>query len=349
MTKSFCDNLTYLATKLHARRSRMQEGKRLETLCHIRTLPELGRAIGLDADYQAPADFQRRLAADLIHELAGYAKHLDEAGSGLFSCLLLRFEVENVKVILRGLINKVPHGELRSHLVPTSDSRSLDMEKLMNAGSLEDFAALLPSRPPYRRMRKAILTERQHPVPFFLETALDNDYFEGLLLSTRALSEEDMAAIRPLILQEANLFQLMLVIRGKFLYRLPPESLLSLGVAGASETWFTNLVAAPDMLTAAKHSVGIVLDELPAGHGASGDTPDPAVLDALAWKRYARLANMAFRRGCIGLGAVIGYAGLRRVEVANLITLSEGIRMGVTNGELRRQLIPQMNLEAIHV
>lgn len=72
-------------------------------------------------------------------------------------------------------------------------------------------------------------------------------------------------------------------------------------------------------------------------------------LEGLAWNRFQRLANGAFRRDHMGLGAAIGYAGLRRVETANLITLSEGIRTGMTAGAIWARLVPRTDLEVAHV
>jgi vacuolar-type H+-ATPase subunit C/Vma6 len=46
---------------------------------------------------------------------------------------------------------------------------------------------------------------------------------------------------------------------------------------------------------------------------------------------------------------VIGYAGIRRVEVANLITLSEGIRAGAEAERIRTRLIPRADLESVYV
>ena len=77
--------------------------------------------------------------------------------------------------------------------------------------------------------------------------------------------------------------------------------------------------------------------------------PSEVALEALAWKRFQRLANGAFRRDHMGLGAVVGYAGLRRVETANLITLSEGIRTGMTAEAIRARLVPRKELEAAYV
>ena len=69
----------------------------------------------------------------------------------------------------------------------------------------------------------------------------------------------------------------------------------------------------------------------------------------LAWKRFLRLANRAFRRSHMDLGAVVGYAGIRRVEVANLISLSEAIRTGMAAEVIRARLIPRNDLESADV
>jgi hypothetical protein len=96
--------------------------------------------------------------------------------------------------------------------------------------------------------------------------------------------------------------------------------------------------------------VGRVLDALPSEQASEAlATVDPAALEALAWKRFLRLANRAFRRSHMDLGAVVGYAGIRRVEVANLISLSEAIRTGMAAEVVRARLIPRTDLESAYV
>ena len=51
----------------------------------------------------------------------------------------------------------------------------------------------------------------------------------------------------------------------------------------------------------------------------------------------------------MGVGAVAGYFGVRRMEIANLITLSESIRLGVDEREIRARLMPRTDLEVAHV
>jgi len=51
----------------------------------------------------------------------------------------------------------------------------------------------------------------------------------------------------------------------------------------------------------------------------------------------------------MGVGAVVGYFGVRRMEIANLITLSESIRLGLGEREARERLLPRAELEVTHV
>jgi hypothetical protein len=80
------------------------------------------------------------------------------------------------------------------------------------------------------------------------------------------------------------------------------------------------------------------------GQANYGLTPEVlaqfAVLDEIPAKpteRY-RLANRVMRRSPTGLGTVVGYVLLRRIEIANLTTISEGIRLGLSEEIIRRRV-----------
>lgn len=338
------NNLDYLATRLHARRSRMAEGERLDELCHLRTIPELGQALGLDLEFQSAAQLQRRLVQDLFHELASCARHVGEVGGELFGWILVRFQVENMKTLIRGFLNRRSPEVLQEHLLPLPESLALDVQGLATAGSMADFIELLPPGILRERLNEVAAAHHDQPQPFYLEAAIDSAYFQMLLVKTRHLSGEDLTVVRPLMLQEANFFQFMLAVRGRFNYDLPPDVLLSLEVPGLSKDWFKTLLSAPDVMAAAKGGLAIVLDELPRERG-DGEMD----VDGLCWKRFHRLANRAFCSGDMGLGVAVGYAGLRRVETANLITLSEGIRTGMTAEAIRGRLIPRADAEVAYV
>jgi vacuolar-type H+-ATPase subunit C/Vma6 len=344
MARSVTEDLDYLGARLHGRRSQIAEGGRLDALCRVRGVSELVREVYPETPSESGGDFQRRLAQDLVSELAAWLGHLEGAGARLLAWHLVRFQLEDLKVLLRGLLNHTPLAALEGHLLSLPRGLRLDAQALLAAGHPRNFADQLPAGMPRSRLREAIAI---HPEPhrsFFLEAALDCGYFQELLARTKGLPGEDADLIEPLVRQEVEMFNLMLGVRGKFQYRLSPDLLgkLRVGGGGGAGERFSALLAAPDPMAAAAHFLGCALDALPPGQHPSGTvaTFDGTTLEALAWSRFLRLANRAFRTSHMGLAAVIGYAGIRRVEVANLITLSECLRSSLSAEAIRARMLP---------
>jgi vacuolar-type H+-ATPase subunit C/Vma6 len=343
------NDLDFLGALLHGRRSRVAEGTRLEALCHLRTVVELERSIYPEVDFRSLADFQRRLVQNLPQEMAACERHLEGGGSRLVSWMQLRFQIENIKVLLRGVINQVPPEDLYRYLVSLPHHLAVDNEALSNSASLDDFILRLPLGMPRRWLRNAVSAYGHQPQTFFLEAAMDCGYLQELL--TRADVEQD--TLKPLICQEVDTFHLMLLLRGKFHYGLPPEKLLPLHVRGSNipADRFLTMGAEPDPLAAAAHALGRALDTLPASPETTpgSGTLNLANFEALAWTRFLRLANRAFRRSHMGLGTVVGYLCMRRIEVTNLISLSEAIRAGLHAEKIGARLLPRQELESAYV
>ena len=347
------NDLDYLAARLHARRSRMAEAERLDSLCHIRSLPEYFRTIFPESEFKGVLDFQRLLVYELIDELSSFRAYMSGPGADLLDWTLVRFQAENLKVLIRTCLTKAPTEELYGHLVSLPKELALNTQGLAAAESPEDFVRLVPKGLLRENLEKALKNYRDYPRPFFFEAALDRGYFQGLVARTEGLSREDQEIIKPMVYQEVDIFHLMLVARGKFHYSLTPEMLRPLHVAGTRipRAIFAAMLNDPDLYTSVGRVAERVLDAAPFEHGPNDGSMavDASALEGLAWKRFFRLANRAFRQSHMGLGAIMGYVGLRRVEVANLITISEGIRNGMAAETIRGRLIPRTDVERAYV
>jgi vacuolar-type H+-ATPase subunit C/Vma6 len=343
--RRIAQDLDYLAARLHARRSRMAEAERLDGLCRIRSLTELFHSIFPESEFKGILDFQRRLLYELIDELSGLSAHMLGPEADLFDWMFVRFQVENLKLLLRGCLKRAPMEELYGHLVPLPREIALDNEGLATAASLEDFARLVPRGLPRENLEKALEIYRDNPRLFFFEAALDRGYFQGLIAAMERLSQEDREIVGPMVYQEVDTFHLMLVARGRFYYNLMPEMLRPLHVTGTRvpRALFAAMLNDPDLSVSANRVGQRVLDAGPFEEGPKGGSMaiDTSVLESLAWKRFFRLANLAFRQSHMGLGTILGYVGLRRMEVINLITISEGIRSDMAAETIRGRLIPR--------
>lgn len=346
------NDLDYLAASLHARHSRMAEGERLDGLCHIRSLSEFFNTICPASEIENISDFQHLIVSELIVELAGFRTYMSGAGANLIDWMLVRFQIENVKLLLRACMKKVSLQGVEKHLVPLPKELALNFQKLADAQSLDDFIRLLPKGFLKETLIQASEIYSEHERPFFIEAMIDSAYFHELIRRTHQLSSKDQELIKPLIAQEVDMFHLMLVTRGNFFYGLAPEMLKPLHVPGTSipERLFTRMLNDPDLHTSISRIGKRILDTRTFEHIGEGQTAiDVSQIEALAWKRFFYLASCAFHQSHMGLGAIIGYTGLRRVEVANLITISEGIRSGMASDNIRKRLIPQSFGEAAYV
>ena len=344
-------NLDYLAARLHGRRSVMAEGERLDALCHIRTLEEYTRAVYPEREYQGIADFQRHLIEELIQELSLMKMQLTRAEAHLIEWMPVRFEAENLKVLLRSSITRVNPEEAAVHLVHLPGFKSSRMHALAVAGSVTDFVRLLESGPIARSLEKAIHEHGEDARPFFFEAAIDRGYLGELVKRFTALSSGDQEEVGNLIRSEADIFHLLLVLRGRFNYGLSAEQLSSMHVPGGGIGYFTfmDMLNDSDPSTAVNRVVMRVLDPLPFD-GGQGEVSIPvAVLERLAWHRHLRIARMTFRKSHMGFGAVVAYLVIRRIEIANLITISEGIRAGMDPDGIRARTVPRADIEGAHV
>ncbi len=335
MAQAAIRDIDFLAARLHGRRSTLAEGARLDELCRLHTVGELCRALGFDvAPQSATETLQRRILADYAEELNTLAESVPTEYAAFFEWERYRFHVENAKVILRGLWAKRPVAEINARLVGENLPADFRVSGALPADPAE-IARLADLDPCIvDAVASAAGVYVRLPSLFTLETALDAGYLTELM--RRAVRcRGDEGGVTALAGQETVTFLTMLALRGSGNYRLPADVLDVFYVEGAplSRAAFARLAAAslPDAIDFAS---GVAFDSLPH---------DAAVHDveAACWGRYLRLANRLFRRGHMNVAAVAGYLGIRRIEVANLITLSEGLRLGMDGRELRARLIPR--------
>jgi vacuolar-type H+-ATPase subunit C/Vma6 len=353
MMRSAYNDLDYLAARVHGRRGRMAEGARLETLCRLSSVAELGASVFPGAPPLEGRALQHRLLQELLQELTELRDHLSGAAGELMAWLRVRFQLENVKVLLRGFVHGWPAQVLREHLLWLPEDLALDVESLAPAASLEQFLGAQPIELSFRSVRRTADLYEQQPSAFFPEAMLECRYLRELADRARALSPDDRDLITPLVSHELDSFHLMLAVRGRFGYGVAPEALDAFYAAGSgiSHAEFRTLLRDPDAHAVARRTLGRVLDSLPpeSARPERSSAVESLRFESWAWKRFRRLAAQVFRRSPLGFPVVFAYVCLRRVEVANLMTLAEGLKAGLASDLIRARLVAPVVPEAEHV
>jgi vacuolar-type H+-ATPase subunit C/Vma6 len=333
----------------------MAEGPRLNALCSLGTLSELAESVIPGSGLKGPREFQRRCVSDLVREVFGLSKSLSGPGARLMNWFMVRFRMENLKVLIRVYLAEAPGSDLQAYLLPLPGKWALKVRELLEAESFIDFIRIVPDRLLRDGLERAFEAQGDRPRPFFFEAALDHTYLQELLALVRKIPPEDREIVAPLAREEADIFHLTLVARGRFHYDLAPEVLIPLHVRGTAIPLavFVEMLNHRGLSAAVDAAVGRVLDIASLNRAladrSSVVSADDGVYERLAWARFLRLSNLVFRRSHMGLAAVVGYVGIRRVEVANLITLSEGIRQGMAAEAIRSRMITGGDGEAVRV
>jgi len=347
MPLSVTRDLDYLAARLHGRRSRLAEGSVLDDLCRIRTVAELARRLTPGQPCTNGSELQRRLVRMMIDELGELEQNVTGAGRNLLRWLRVRYQAEALKVVIRGVVNDMPLQTIRERLPALPADLALPLASLEAERSphpLERLAVIAPPGPLRQGLLAAAGEYRERPRPFVLELALDCAYLGQLRVLTDGLDVPERGEVARLTALELDAHNLMLAIRGLHHYHLPPGSLRAWRVPGGR--WdapsFDALLATPDLAAALEAGARRLLPGSPV-------PADPAATEVLLWNRYLARANALFRRGHMRLGAVIGYAAIRRIELANLITLTEGLRLGLEPPRIRERLIPRRTGDLEHV
>ncbi|HOJ71866.1 MAG TPA: V-type ATPase subunit [Syntrophorhabdaceae bacterium] len=346
-------DLDYLTARLHARYSKMAVGDRAVELCRIQNMADLFQTIYPDKGITDITDFQRRCVFDLISEIYNFRMYLSGPGASLIDWVMTRFQIENLKILLRAYLTNTTFEEVDRYIFYLPGDLSLNITGLVKAESIEEFIRLTPKGIIQDSLERVLKKYNEYRRPFFFEAAMDCGYYNELISRCEGIPKKERDIINPIIHQEIDIYHLMLITRGRFVYNIPPEVLKPLHVEGTRmpKRFFTAMLADPDIASVANRLENRVVDHLPIEFGKIEGAKDneAPILESLAWRRLCRLSNQAFRKSHMGLGAIVGYIGLRRIEVANLTAISEGIRQKLSPDTIRRHLIIHTDLEVFYV
>jgi len=346
-------DLDFLAALLHARYSKMAKGDRLIELSRIQNLSDFFQSVYPDRTIENNNDFQKKAVFDFISELYSFYTYLSKDYICFINWLAIRFQMENLKILLRGFFTKMPIFKIKNLIINLPGALSLNIKKLSEAETFDDFIKNSPKGFFQDTLKSVFKIYGDKANPFFMEAFLDSAYFKELISKTNSLKSSDRDFIKPIIDQEIDIFHLMLITRGAINYNLTPDHLKLFHVNGTAipKRIFTALLSESDMGMFIKKIEGRVIDFIPPELSKIDQSTalDLSILESLAWKRFYRLCHRIFYANHMGFGAIIGYIGLRRIEIFNLIALSEGIKEGYGSDFIRKHLILKDYSEASRV
>ncbi|MCD6290903.1 MAG: V-type ATPase subunit [Anaerolineae bacterium] len=145
----------------------------------------------------------------------------------LLSQLYRRFEVDNLKAILRGIVTGSSWDQVRYVLFPLGSSTVLPAQAMVEAGNVEAAVEQLQGTPYYATLSHAMRRYTAEQSLFPLEVALDLDYWRTLWSRVGRLQGQDHQQAVRIVGSLIDTNNLMWAIRYRVYHHLSEEEIIN--------------------------------------------------------------------------------------------------------------------------
>lgn len=292
-----------------------------------RGLPQLARGF----DSRDPLSLEQRIIAEVLDETRVLLRPLHGAERAFLIYWTERFEVTNLKTLLRGKMTGERPAALLARLTPMGAFGRLDTQALAHAEDVTELLRRLEAGPYAGIVRQARRAFEDSRDPFILDAALDRHYYEGLVRRAQPLEDALGPPMRKLMGALIDRINLVWLLRYRFNYNLPPAQVYFLLVASRYALPSTMLRE-----LAALGSFEAVLAALPAPLRARlADAADIPALFARMDGSAAELAGRILHAGAPPLARAFAYLLVRERDLRAVRAILRGRHLGLPSGDIR--------------
>ena len=283
---------------------------------------------------------EQRIIAQILDETQVLIRPLAGDERSFLMYWTARFEISNIKTLLRGKMTGERPATLLAGLTPMGPFSRIDNQELAHAEDVGELLQRLASGTYAGIVRLARRAFEDSRDPFSLDAALDRGYYEGLIQRARPLEKTEGAPFRKLMAGLIDRINLVWLLRYRFNYGLPPAQVYYLLLPSRYSLSGTLLreLAALDSLEAVLAALPMKWQEALAG---AADVP--AVFSRME-RLTAELASQTLRSSAPGLARAFAYLVLRERDLRAVRAVLRGRHLGLSDTAIRfaLQRTPEM-------
>jgi len=170
---------------------------------------------------------EKALIRTLMQEFSVLIRPLDVPGRSILVHWIRKFELYNLKAIIRGKLQELPFDQIRENLHDLPPMISLPHEMLLRTENILELLRRLEQGPYSDIARQARRVYEEKNEPFSLDAAIDHSYYTGLLRQANTAEPEDRSSLVQLVGAMIDQQNLIWLLRYRFSYGL-----------SATETYF---------------------------------------------------------------------------------------------------------------
>jgi len=350
----------YGNARLHAMKSRLLTRSELEKLVALDNLHVLiaaltntayRKSIGVAlARTSGMSCIAEALRNDLINTLVNIRKFYQGQAGEIVAVVLRKYDIHNLKAILRGIGKSVPAGEILASLLPIGELEYGTLTELARAQDPRAFIDLLASMGlPFAHPLLELRSERPGMNTCGMELVLDQWYFQEAFQTCQHVRSDGRVLLFALQL-EADLTNLLTVLR--FAHAPGERKLLNDWLdTGDLEALFVG----PGKLSFSLLADAGSQDTIQSAIKILTETPYTTALNAglQAYAQSARLSDFEKQlhryrlnwmsrqivNDPLGIGVVLGYLYLKVNEVSNIRWIAQAIQLEIKTNSIRSEMV----------
>lgn len=331
-------------TKVAAIRGRFLRREDYEELMSRRTVAQIASYLRENTHYRDVLDqvsteevHRTELGEHLSRKSVKVLESLSYFARGelkeFIKALFLRYEVEDLKLVLRALALGRDLPSLTPLFLHSEKYAVLDFERILRAEGIADLTDIVRGtlfQEVFRSLSEDDLSVRE----FHAEMNLDAVYFRFIRKKAEKLDKENRKLLEEAIGRNIDLINLQWLYRAKVYYSLTPEEILNYTLRGGKKYSFAKLkeiVYSEDV----RQAIGA---RLPGKYLNLMDEQD-IYMERKIYRYLHGLFARAGRQGAMNIGPLVAAVHFLEYEIRDLITIIESIRYEVSREKMREFLI----------
>jgi V/A-type H+/Na+-transporting ATPase subunit C len=164
-------------------------------------------------------------ARSIMRSLTGFERDF-------FIYWMRRFELQNIKTILRGKSLQRPKNKILSELTPLDNFSTLPIDELLNADNIPEILTQLEKTPYAAIARYGSENFDKKQDVFTIETAINHQYFTGLKYQFNMINDDDKCLLQPILGRIIDQTNLIWLLRYRLKYNLSSSHTYFLLISG---------------------------------------------------------------------------------------------------------------------
>lgn len=236
-----------------------------------------------------------------------------------FKSLMMRYEVENIKLYLRAFSRREDISLLKRHLVYSNVYASVDYGIISKSSDMREFIDSLRGTKYYSQL-EGYMNEEPSKMLFYMEMVLDRMYFNQLHQSILHLEKEDRNQILVLYGINVDLLNIQWIYRGRKFFGIASEELFNFTLNNGRRYNFEHL----------KELCYMNLDGfktfISRGDYGFMFESEEVLLEVAMEKHLFNLTDAYLHNGKLSIMGPVAYIFKIEYEMRDLVTIFEGIR-----------------------